>query len=103
MTADDLARQVAKDMSQEVGVDISEPTEAKLRGESTRGWGDAVAIGSFLIEVCGFAWSIYKDTQSQPELRKRLEEMITRPANVTEANANLVIDNVVERLTEKKA
>lgn len=95
MNADDLARAVAN----ELGPDVAKNTDAALRGEGARGWHEAAVIGGFVIEVCRFAWEIYKDTKSKPELKKRLLEMITRPSSVSEAKSEQVIDSVVDRIT----
>jgi hypothetical protein len=101
MNADDLARSVAEGMEP----DVVKSTDAALRGEATRAWGvtEAAAVGGFLVEICRFAWEIYKDTKTKPELLAMILASVKRPAQISEAKAESVASQVVDKLTAARA
>lgn len=103
MTADDLARRVAKGLSKDLGEGVTASTEAAIRGESARGWGEAAQIGAFLINACRLGWEIYKDMKSAPELKAKLVAETERPAGLSSKKADAIIDEVVDQLMDTKS
>lgn len=95
MTAEDLARSVARDL----GPEAAKSTEAALKGEGTRGWKEATDIGILIVEVCRVAWEIYKHTQARPALEKELLQKVSRPASISEAKSKEVVDRVIDYIT----
>ena len=84
MNAEELARKVAQDLKPEFGPEVAASTEAAIRGEQSRGWGEAAHIGAFVLSACRLMWEIYKDYKTTPELRNavaaRLEKKPVRGA-----------------------
>lgn len=103
MTADDLARRVAEGLKTELGPDVTSSTEAAIRGDQSRGWGEAAQIGAFLISACRFGWEVYKDYKSAPELKSKLLAATEKPAGLSQKKADAIIDEVVDQLMDAKA
>jgi len=103
MTAEDLARQVAKDLAPQLGSDLPARTEAVLNGESpTRGWENlehAIALSSFIVHTAGLAWDIYKHRQDLKQLRATLIAKAVPPSGVNQAETEQVVDAVVSQLS----
>lgn len=100
MTADDLARSVAKDLAPELGNDLPAKTEIAIKGESTRGWQHAVEISTIVVHVASLAWDIYKETRDLPRVREMLSREI--PDSITAHNAKLISNSIVENLEKEK-
>ncbi len=103
MTAEDLARQVAKDLAPRLGPDLPARTEAVLQGSSpTRGWENlehAIALSSFIVHTAGLAWDIYKHRQDLKQVRETLLAKAERPSGVEKAEAEQVVDAVIAQLS----
>ncbi|MET0640776.1 MAG: hypothetical protein ABWZ19_12235 [Hyphomicrobium sp.] len=101
MTADDLARRVAKDLAPELGTDIPAKTEDVIRGEGSRGWGNvtqAVEIGGFIVHTASLAWDIYKEYRDMNKVREFVVADAKPPAGVSKEKADLIVNSVLENL-----
>lgn len=102
MTADDLARRVAKNLTSELGPETTTSTEAAISGEKSRSWGEAAHIGGFILTACRFAWEIYKDYKTLPELKSAVVAHVEKPAGLSSQKVEAIVDEVVDQLMEVK-
>ncbi len=93
MTADDLARRVASELQGEMGPDVVSSTESAIKGEQSRGWGEAARFG----------WEIYKDIKSPPELKAKIVAATEKPAGLSQKKADAIVDEVVDQLLDFKS
>jgi hypothetical protein len=101
MTADDLARQVAKNLAPELGFDVPAKTENVIRGEESRSWGNvdqAVMISSFIVHTASLAWDIYKGYHDIAKVREFVVVDAKPPEGVSKEKADLIINSVLENL-----
>ncbi len=102
MTADDLARLVAKDVAPELGRDVPSKTEDVIRGEVSRSWGAhvemAITIGNFIVHTASLAWEIYKSYNDSGKVREMLVAEAKPPAGVSKENAEMIINSVLANL-----
>ena len=109
MTADDLARKVAKDLAPEFGKDLPARTDSVISGEQTRGWTNpadwefALTISSLIVHTAGLAWDVYRETHDLPKVRSLLQAKIEAPKNVSEQDTAAIIDSVVENLKKSES
>jgi len=103
MNAEELARKVAQDLKPEFGPEVAASTEAAIRGEQSRGWGEAAHIGAFVLSACRLMWEIYKDYKTTPELRNAVAARLEKPAGLSQKKADAIIDEAIEALTEVKS
>jgi hypothetical protein len=101
---DDIAREVAKDLSSEFGPDLLAETEKRLApGEQgTRAFGvslsDAAAAAGLLIGCIQLVLQYYSDKRMD-KLIESLETEAPRPVKVSAEKRSSIIRRVVEKFT----
>jgi hypothetical protein len=104
MTADDLARRVAKDLAPEFGNNLPATTEGVITGEGSRSWGAnaelALTISTFLVHTATLAWDIYKDTRDISQVRQLVVSKSKVPAGVSQQKADMIVKSVIDNLAE---
>ncbi len=107
MTADDLARLVAKDLAPELGADIPAKTEDVIRGEQSRSWGanvsQAVEVGAFIVHTASLAWDIYKEYRDTAKVREFVVADAKPPAGVSKEKAEMIVNSVIENLPKTES
>ncbi|CCM64383.1 hypothetical protein [Candidatus Microthrix parvicella] len=105
--ADDLARQSARRLSAQLGIEVEGPVEQAIAGSRPGQYVDpgSIALGALIVSIANLVWTMFNDLRNdrkQPSndtIARQVRVKVEVPVDVTTDQRDAIIEVVIDDAT----